>query len=350
MIGALLYLRLTSLRNLVVHRPPQAAPAEVPDRHRRRGAYFYFFLLRRASGAGAAAPRDRRPRAPSSWRLRLRGMCASALVRIAFAWIAPAEKPGLRFSEAEIAFLFPAPITRKALIHFRLLSTQLAILFTSVLIAVVFNRFGYLGGEPRDPARGLVGHPLDIRPPPERDQPDARPPEGTRSAHFLLWRAAAVAAIASTRRGVWSAMGPREAVFVGRRAAAGRGPPRSCASSWPRRRSTGSSCRSGSSSPPYFARAARRFALAIVPALAVLALHYLWVSSTEARFEEGSIALAEKRAAIRAAALRGEAPRIGAARKGPPGPFPLAPPAAGDRVPLEEPALDAQLPLEPQDA
>jgi ABC-2 type transport system permease protein len=89
------------------------------------------------SSAMAAGRRGRRVRRSG---LRLRGACLVALIRIAYAWIAPAEKPGLRFSEAEIAFLFPAPITRKALIHFRLLSSQLAILFTSALIAVFFNR------------------------------------------------------------------------------------------------------------------------------------------------------------------------------------------------------------------
>jgi hypothetical protein len=76
---------------------------------------------------------------------------------------------------------------------------------------------------------------------------------------------------------------------------------------------------------PYFATGFREFAVAIVPALLFMALHYLWVCSTEAHFEEGSIALAEKRAAVRAAALRGEAPKIGGARpKARSGPFPLA--------------------------
>jgi hypothetical protein len=77
---------------------------------------------------------------------------------------------------------------------------------------------------------------------------------------------------------------------------------------------------------PYFAPDMRAFALAIVPALLFLALHYYWVCSSDAHFEEGSIALAEKRSAAKAAALRGEAPTIGSARpKALPGPFPLAP-------------------------
>ena len=35
-----------------------------------------------------------------------------------------AQRAALGFSEAEIAFLFPAPITRRGLVHFRLLSVQ----------------------------------------------------------------------------------------------------------------------------------------------------------------------------------------------------------------------------------
>ena len=122
------------------------------------------------------------------------GACLVALIRIAYAWIAPAEKPGLRFSEAEIAFLFPAPMTRKALIHFRLLSSQLAILFTSALIAVFFNRSSYLGGSRVIQAVGwwVILSTFDLH------------LNGTnltlsrlreRSSHFRLWRLAAVAAI-----------------------------------------------------------------------------------------------------------------------------------------------------------
>jgi hypothetical protein len=77
---------------------------------------------------------------------------------------------------------------------------------------------------------------------------------------------------------------------------------------------------------PYLATGYREFALAALPALAVVALHYFWVLGSEARFEEGSIAIAEKRAALRAAVQRGESPRIGGSRaKALPGPFPLPP-------------------------
>jgi ABC-2 type transport system permease protein len=77
---------------------------------------------------------------------------------------------------------------------------------------------------------------------------------------------------------------------------------------------------------PYFATDMPGFLLAIIPALGVLAIHYYWVSSTEYRFEEGSIALAQTRTAIREAIARGEAPKVGSFKpKAQPGPFPLSP-------------------------
>src|ERR1019366_10013928 len=78
---------------------------------------------------------------------------------------------------------------------------------------------------------------------------------------------------------------------------------------------------------PYSAAGAREFGVAMIPALLLLALHYYWVSSTEASFEEGSIALAEKRTAAKAAAQRGDLPAAGSSRpKGRAGPVPLFPP------------------------
>src|SRR6185369_17245842 len=61
------------------------------------------------------------------------------------AWIFPHERAALLFSEAEIAFLFPAPVTRRTLIHFKLLRSQFAILFTTFFLTLVSGRFGQGG-------------------------------------------------------------------------------------------------------------------------------------------------------------------------------------------------------------
>ncbi len=59
---------------------------------------------------------------------------------VASAWIFPHERAALVFSEAEIAFLFPAPVSRRALIHFKLLKSQIAILFTVLLLTLITGR------------------------------------------------------------------------------------------------------------------------------------------------------------------------------------------------------------------
>ena len=196
MIGALLYLRLTSLRNLVAYRIRRLRQPRYLVGTAVAVVYFYYFFLRRLGMAGS--PSLDRESLASAGAMLVAATCvllsAIGLLRIALAWISPADNPGFRFTEAEIAFLFPAPIPRRTLIHFRLVSSQAAILFTSVLMAVVFNRFQSLGGNRAMRAVGLWvvfsifslhlnGTSLSL----------SRLRE--KSAHFLLWRVVAVTAI-----------------------------------------------------------------------------------------------------------------------------------------------------------
>jgi ABC-2 type transport system permease protein len=62
------------------------------------------------------------------------------LVLVLSAWIFPHRRAALIFSEAEIAFLFPAPIGRRALVHYKLLKSQFAILFTVLLLTLLTGR------------------------------------------------------------------------------------------------------------------------------------------------------------------------------------------------------------------
>jgi hypothetical protein len=329
MIGALLYLRINSLRNLVAYRLRRLRQPKYLLGAVVAAAYIYYFFLRRLSFAGA--PQGPAPVMADAGRVVAAFLCTAAagaaLVRIAFAWIAPSEKPGLRFSEAEIAFLFPAPVTRQTLVHFRLLSAQAAILLTSALIVFFFRRMGDVGGGRVASWIGwwvilstfdlhVTGTNLTL----------ARLRE--RGRGFVLWRILAVAAIVSYAAAVVlcavAYLDAHSASFL-----AGSGPGAmgraigAMAASSPLRWLIAPF---GVVFAPYFARSPADFALAIVPALAVVALHYFWVARTEVRFEEGSIALAERRAAARAALQRGEAPAPAGARPKPlAGPFPLEP-------------------------
>src|SRR5262249_33730579 len=147
-IGALLYLRVMSLRNAVVSRftrlkqPKYLVGAVVGV------LYFYFVFFRRfttpppTSGPLAQPlPADQLPNVAA-------GAAVLLMVFVALYWFWPRARAALTFSEAEIAFLFPAPIGRKTLIHFRTINAQLRILFTSLILALVSSRWNFLLGGP----------------------------------------------------------------------------------------------------------------------------------------------------------------------------------------------------------
>jgi ABC-2 type transport system permease protein len=61
------------------------------------------------------------------------------LVLAALVWILPTSGNPIKFSSSEVQFLFPAPITRRQLLQYRLLRAQLGLLFGSVM-ATLFMR------------------------------------------------------------------------------------------------------------------------------------------------------------------------------------------------------------------
>lgn len=139
MLGALLYLRLTSLKNLLLSRlrrlrqPKYFAGAAVGI------AYFYFFFFRHAHGVAEKGPAGFFTLPADAAPLFL-GVGALALLAVMLGmWIFPSGKPGLSFSEAEIAFLFPAPIPRRGLVHYRVLNAQFSTLFQSLLYSLLFH-------------------------------------------------------------------------------------------------------------------------------------------------------------------------------------------------------------------
>src|SRR5580765_6454478 len=145
MIGALIYLQMQSVRNRLrmrlrrLKKPRYLAGAAVG------AAYFYFFFFR-GLFAGRSSTATAADAAPPETLLLFELIGALALfLMVLSAWIFPHERAALLFSEAEIAFLFPAPVTRRTLIHFKLLRSQIAILFTTLFLTLVSGRFGQGG-------------------------------------------------------------------------------------------------------------------------------------------------------------------------------------------------------------
>lgn len=66
---------------------------------------------------------------------------ASVLLLVSSArwWLFGSDRGALAFSPPEVAFLFPAPITRRGLVHAKLLRLQVAILVNTLIFTVIFR-------------------------------------------------------------------------------------------------------------------------------------------------------------------------------------------------------------------
>lgn len=144
MVSALLYLQYHTFRNRLVSRFKRLKQPKYLIGAIVGALYFYWYFFRylfrgyangRQPGANLAFPPEQLLLFELSGALVL-------FVIVLLAWIIPHERAALTFTEAEVAFLFPAPVTRRTLIHFKLLRSQLRILFSVLLLTLFSSRFG----------------------------------------------------------------------------------------------------------------------------------------------------------------------------------------------------------------
>ena len=221
---------------------------------------------------------------------------------LGFAWIMPGKRTALMFSEAEIATLFPAPLTRRALVRYKLLTSQIPIFIFAALMTLFTGRGATGSGWLHLAGWWIIISVFALH---------------RLGASFALtrlmergmanWqrRAAVLGGVAVLAGAlvVWKNLAPAppeiatlrnaEAIsaYLDRVLLAGPGP-------WlllPFRVVV----------RPWFAADWAAFARTLWPALGVLALHYWWVLRADVSFEEASIALAQKRAAFIAARQQG---------------------------------------------
>jgi hypothetical protein len=324
MVRALLYLRLTSLGNLLrsrllrLRQPKYLVGAIVG------AAYFYFMFFRQVRESGVIGG----PMAngfPAALMPAVAAIGALALLVIAaLSWIVPNQRAGLAFSEAEIAFLFPAPVTRRKLIHYKLLSSQAAILFTALVFTLISRRWSFLGGNTATHAVGwwlvlatlnlhFIGSSFVITRLLDRGITPWRRRLAVLGGIALvvigtgawIWhdlRAPQAADLADVRAmvaylGGLLAHGPLAWLLLPARAVLG----------------------------PFLAPNTAAFFLALAPAALVFAAHYAWILRAEVSFEDASIAKAEKRAAKVAAIREGNWRAARSAVTARPAPFRLGP-------------------------
>jgi len=142
MISALFYLQFHSVKNRLLVRLKRLKQPKYLFGAIVGGLYFYFYFFRwmlggrGRSGLGAVGATPVDP-------LFYESLGALVLfVIVLLAWFLPHKRAALVFTESEVAFLFPAPITRRGLIQFKLLRSQAGIFFTTLLLAFITNRFG----------------------------------------------------------------------------------------------------------------------------------------------------------------------------------------------------------------
>jgi ABC-2 type transport system permease protein len=134
MVGAIAYLAAASVRNRARRqlrrlRSPRYVVALLAG-----VAYVFWFLLRPAQQGGAAAV------------LGDEGVARVAALGFALLvakwWVAGADPRALAFTPAEIHLLFPAPVSRRALVATKLARAQLIILVNTVIWAVILRGEG----------------------------------------------------------------------------------------------------------------------------------------------------------------------------------------------------------------
>lgn len=104
--------------------------------------YFWFFLFRNMFG-GHFGPRGELGSPGAAPEFLAAFEVAGAwglLLMIAGFWIVPSRRAALDFSEAEVQFLFPAPVSRRGLLHYKLASWQAGLLFTSLMVSLFSGR------------------------------------------------------------------------------------------------------------------------------------------------------------------------------------------------------------------
>ncbi len=291
MNAALRYLLLRSLVNSVRTRLLRLRQPKYLIGAVLGGAYFYFYFYK-LLGQNLGSPRPALPpeALTAVWALALFG------ATLFLSWVLPASRAALAFSEAEMAFLFPAPLSRRALVIHKLLRSQFAMLMLSALMTLITGRFregpqawfamGTLWVALNTLNMHRIGASFALQRLRERGLADWK-----RRLAFLLAAAALALGIEWTRRSF--TVPPAQDTAALLHQLVNNGPLRYLLAPFK------------IMVAPFVAHDLAGFALAILPALGIMAAHFIWVIAADTSFEEASIAAAQRRATFLTAVQSG---------------------------------------------
>ena len=265
-------------------------------------AYFYFYFGRFLAVSRMPWGAESGPASPHGLEI---GAAILFVATIVLSWILPASRAAIAFTEAEIAFLFPAPITRRTLVIMRLVKSQFALLLFSAFMTLLSGRF-HLGSEVWMRIGGWwvimntlnmhrLGASFALQRLRERGMAD-----GKRRVLVVLVLVAFVALVEFMRRSLPPPPDLATALRGGGEITnyivqlLHTGPLRYVLAPFKL------------IVAPNFAHEGVTFLRTLLPALGIMALHFIWVVRADVSFEDASIEAAKKRAAFLAARGRGE--------------------------------------------
>ena len=265
-------------------------------------AYFYFYFGRFLAVSRMPWGAESGPASPHGLEI---GAAILFVATIVLSWILPASRAAIAFTEAEIAFLFPAPITRRTLVIMRLVKSQFALLLFSAFMTLLSGRF-HLGSEVWMRIGGWwvimntlnmhrLGASFALQRLRERGMAD-----GKRRVLVVLVLVAFVALVEFMRRSLPPPPDLATALRGGGEITnyivqlLHTGPLRYVLAPFKL------------VVAPNFAHEGVTFLRTLLPALGIMALHFIWVVRADVSFEDASIEAAKKRAAFLAARGRGE--------------------------------------------
>jgi len=299
MNSALWYLLLRSSYNNVRHRVVRLRQPKYLVGAVFGGLYLYFYFYRFLFHGGRSTGGGGVPVDPGFVEI---AAFVYFMALLALAWIFPGSRAAMRFSESEIAWLFPAPLARRTLLQYKLLQSQFGIVLFAVVMLVVSGRFRQ-GGAAWLHLLGWwvgltifswhrIGASFALQRLRERGLSDGRRRVlfATGAAllagvlFFIFEQLPKQYALSQMiDRGDWLAAlhamtaNPALQIFLT--------PFRWCVQL-------------------YFVQDVHGLLLAALPALAMLVAHYAWVIRSDSSFEEASLALAQRRARLMASRAR----------------------------------------------
>ncbi len=136
MTRAFVFVTVRSFRNRIVSRLKRLRHVRYLLSFIAGLAYVWFFALRHMFDGRSAVRNMGLPTTDFFVDL----VALLVLAMMVLAWALPKQSAGLTFSEAEIQFLFPAPITRRQLLFYKVLRAQPQVFISAVVITLVMFR------------------------------------------------------------------------------------------------------------------------------------------------------------------------------------------------------------------